>query len=100
MIELIIAKSLSKYISFFNSLIFIFFMEKYISPQQQLWKMLTDVQRDDLREILRRLKKRDQESLCYGVIAFIKFGIRRPFESKFMQLIFNTMILLLVSKDN
>lgn len=75
-------------------------MEKYISPQQQLWKMLSDIQREDLREILRRLKKRDQESLCYGVIAFIKFGIRRPFESKFMQLIFNTMILLLVSKDN
>lgn len=75
-------------------------MENYISPQQQLWKMLSDIQREDLREILRRLKKRDQESLCYGVIAFIKFGIRRPFESKFMQLIFNTMILLLVSKDN
>lgn len=75
-------------------------MGNYISPQQQLWKMLSDIQREDLREILRRLKKRDQESLCYGVIAFIKFGIRRPFESKFMQLIFNTMILLLVSKDN
>lgn len=75
-------------------------MKNYISPQQQLWKMLSDIQREDLREILRRLKKRDQESLCYGVIAFIKFGIRRPFESKFMQLIFNTMILLLVSKDN
>lgn len=72
----------------------------YSTPQQQLWKMLTDIQREDFREILRRLKKRDQESLCYGVIAFIKFGIRRPFESKFMQLIFNTMILLLVSKDN
>ena len=75
-------------------------MFEYSTPQQQLWKMLTDDQREDLREILRRLKKRDQESLCYGVIAFIKFGIRRPFESKFMQLIFNTMILLLVSKDN
>ena len=74
-------------------------MEKYISPQQQLWKMLNDIQREDFGEILRRLKKRDQESLCYGVIAFIKFGIRRPFESRFMQLIFNTMILLLVSKD-
>lgn len=75
-------------------------MKKYISPQQQLWKMLNDSQREEFREILRRLKKRDQESLCYGVIAFIKFGIRRPFESEFMQLIFNTMILLLVSKDN
>ena len=73
---------------------------EYCTPQQQLWKMLTDIQREDFREILRRLKKHDQESLCYGVIAFIKFGIRRPFESKFMQLIFNTMILLLVSKDN
>lgn len=88
--------------SFFNFIIlsfYHFFMEKYISPQQQLWKMLTDIQREELGEILRRLKKRDQEALCYGVIAFIKFGIRRPFESKFMQLIFNTMILLIVSKD-
>ncbi len=73
-------------------------MEKYISPQQQLWKMLNDIQREDFGEILRRLKKRDQESLCYGVIAFIKFGIRRPFESRFMQLIFNTMLMLLINK--
>lgn len=71
---------------------------EYSTPQQQLWKMLTDIQREDFKDILRRLRKRDQESLCYGVIAFIKFGIRRPFESKFMQQIYNTMLMLLINK--
>ncbi len=71
---------------------------EYSTPQQQLWKMLNDSQREEFREILRRLKKRDQESLCYGVIAFIKFGIRRPFESEFMQQIYNTMLMLLINK--
>ena len=40
-----------------------------ITPQQQLWALTNDRQQRVLRQVLRRLKKRDQEDLCYGMVA-------------------------------
>ena len=62
------------------------------SPQQQLWELTNESQHNIFKEVFRRLKKRDQEDLCYGMIAYIKFGFRRPFASMFMQIIFESFI--------
>lgn len=64
----------------------------YKSPQTQLWEMTTECQHDIIRQVLRRLKKRDQQDLCYGLIAYLRFKIRRTFECRFMQVLFESFI--------
>lgn len=63
-----------------------------ITPQQQLWELTNERQHYIFRQVFRRIKKRDQEDLCYGMIAYIRFKIRRPFESPFMQTLFESFI--------
>lgn len=70
-----------------------------ISPQQQLWELTDERQHYIFREVFRRIKKRDQEDLCHGMIAFIRFKIRRPFESPFLQILFESFIDLVVGKN-
>ncbi len=69
------------------------------SPQQQLWALLNEAQQQICRQVFRRLKKRDQEDLCYAMIAYIRFGIERPFESPFMHVIFVSFTEL-INKNN
>lgn len=66
--------------------------QRRITAQEQMWAMLNTAQQEALRPILRCLKKMDQECLSYGVIAYLKFGIRRPFSNPFLQ---NTYMLML-----
>ena len=63
-----------------------------LTPQQQVWELTDDATQKILREVLRRLKKRDQEDLCYALIAYLRYGIRRPFESMFMEVLFECFI--------
>lgn len=63
-----------------------------LTPQQQLWEISNESQHRIFRQVMRRLKKRDQEDLCYGMIAYIRFGVRRPFECPFMQVLFESFI--------
>lgn len=71
-----------------------------ITPQQQLWALTNDRQQRVLRQVLRRLKKRDQEDLCYGMVAFMRFGICRPYECPFMQAIYESFIELVEGQKN
>ena len=69
---------------------------KHVSPQQQVWQHLrTDGQRAILATSLRHLKRRTQENICYGILAYIRWGILRPFEDKWLKGHFDNIILYL-----
>lgn len=63
-----------------------------ISPQQQLWELLTEAQQRVVRVAFKRIKKRDQKDLCYGLIAKLRFGVDRKYADPVMQFIFETII--------
>lgn len=73
-------------------------MPKYKAPQVELWELSPKVTHLTLSEVLRHLKKRDQEDLCYALIAWIKWGIQRPFTSPLMLMLFKSLIKLLEIK--
>lgn len=69
---------------------------KHVSPQQQVWQHLrTDEQRAILAENFRHMKRRTQEDICYGILAYIRWGIVRPFEDKWIKRHFDSIILYL-----
>lgn len=69
---------------------------KRISPQQQVWQHLrTDDQRSILAESFRHLKQRTQVDICYGILAYLRWGIIRPFEDKWVKRHFDGIILYL-----
>ena len=69
---------------------------KKISPQQQVWEHLrTDEQRTILAQNLRHLKHRTQEDICYGILAFIRWGIERHFEDPCLENYNNDILLFL-----
>ena len=63
-----------------------------VTPQQQLWNLTNEPHHEIFRDVFRRIKKRDQEELCYAMIAYIRFKIRRPFESPFMEVLLQSFI--------
>lgn len=67
-------------------------MKEKITPWQQLWKLLSEEQQKIVSMVFRRLKKRDQEDICYAMVAYIRFHIKRDFICPFMQFIFLSMI--------
>lgn len=71
---------------------------KRVTPQQQLWSLTNPDQQKTIRELFRRIKKRDQEDLCYGIVAYIRFGIQREYPSEFMQTMYETLIDLTILK--
>ena len=69
---------------------------KFITPQQQVWALLqTDDQRAILAANLRHLKKLTQEDICYGIIAFLRWGIIRPFEDQWVNRHYQSLVLFL-----
>lgn len=69
---------------------------KHVTPQQQVWALLqTDDQRAILAANLRHLKKLTQEDICYGIIAFLRWGIIRPFEDQWVNRHFQSLVLFL-----
>ena len=69
-----------------------------VTPWQQLWELLSEGQQQIVRTVFRRLKKRDQEDLCYAMIAYIRHHITRDFTSPFMQVIYLSFIDLVENK--
>lgn len=63
-----------------------------ITPWQQLWELLNEEQQRIVRTVFRRMKKRDQEDLCYAMVAYIRFHITRDFPCPFMQVIYLSFI--------
>jgi len=69
---------------------------KQQSPQQQVWSLLrTDAQRNILAQNLRHLKHTTQEDYCYGMLAYLRWGIIRPFEDPWLKRNFDAIILYL-----
>lgn len=67
-----------------------------VTPQQQVWALLkTDDQKAIIAATLRHLKKRTQEDICYGIIAYLRWGINRPFTDRWLNIQFQSLILFL-----
>ena len=63
--------------------------KKKITPYAQLTKLLqTHEQVTILYETIEPLAQEYKEDFCIACIAYIKFGIRRPFENRVMQVLF------------
>jgi len=65
------------------------------SLQQQLWALTDEAQHESIREVFRHLKKSAQENLALGMIAYIKYGIRYPYENLLMSTLFESFVDLL-----
>lgn len=64
---------------------------KKITPVAQLTKLLqTRKQITVLFETLEPLTEIYREDFCIACIAYIKFGIRRPFDNRVMQVLFTS----------
>ncbi len=64
---------------------------KKITPVAQLTKLLqTREQITVLFETLEPLTEIYREDFCIACIAYIKFGIRRPFDNRVMQVLFTS----------
>ena len=69
---------------------------KYETPFSQLFKLLqTQEQKDILIESLQPLLPAYRDDLCLAIIAYIRFGIRRPYTNKFMWALFESYCYLL-----
>ena len=72
--------------------------KKKITPYEQLTKLLqTREQVTILYETIEPLAEVYKEDFCIACIAYIKFGIRRPFENRVMQVLFASYCELLDS---
>lgn len=69
---------------------------KRVTPQQQVWEILhTDDQKAILAANLRHVKKQTQEDICYGILAFVRWGIIRPFDDIWVNRLYQSLILFL-----
>lgn len=71
-----------------------------ISPQAQLWGLTNRKQHFILRAAFKRLKNRDQQDLCYALIANLRFGVNRKFEDYVMQYFYNGILEALKEVNN
>ena len=63
------------------------------TPQQQLWEFLkTKEQKVFIAERLRSLKQQVQEDICYGLIAYFLYSMRRQFCDRWVQQHFNGLV--------
>lgn len=70
--------------------------KKKISPQTQLQKLLQSREQVlILQETLEVLNNQSQEAFCIAAIAYIKFGIRRPFTNCVLGVLFTSFCDLL-----
>ena len=64
--------------------------KKRLSPFSQLENMLqTQEQKDTLLEIIEPFKDVYRDDFCLASLAYIRFGIRRFFQNKAIQALFN-----------
>ena len=72
---------------------------KRVTPQQQVWKHLrTDDQRSFFAKQLRHLKPRTQEDLCYGILAYIRWGVTRPYDDRFVNTIYQSLVIYIMAE--
>lgn len=65
--------------------------KKKTTPKAQLIKLLqTREQIHVLHETLEVLNDQCQEDFCIAAIAYIKFGVRRPFDNNVLRVLFTS----------
>ena len=63
------------------------------TPQQELWEYLkTKEQMVFFAESLRSLKLQVQEDICYGLIAYLQYGMKRQFSDRWVQQHFDGLV--------
>ena len=63
------------------------------TPQQELWEYLkTKEQKVLIAENLRSLKLQVQEDICYGLIAYLQYGMKRQFSDRWVQRHFDGLV--------
>lgn len=63
------------------------------TPQQELWEYLkTKEQMILIAESLRSLKLQVQEDICYGLIAYLQYGMKRQFSDRWVQRHFDGLV--------
>ena len=63
------------------------------TPQQELWEYLkTKEQKVLIAENLRSLKLQVQEDICYGLIAYLQYGMKRQFSDRWVQQHFDGLV--------
>ena len=73
-------------------------MEKFIrkTPQQQVWEFLrTEDQRAVVAANLRHVKYRTQYDLCIALVAYLRWGIIRPFDDTWVNRNYQALVLYL-----
>lgn len=64
-----------------------------VTPQQQLWKALSQREQNVVRPVLAVLRPNYQEDLCYALLAYINYGMCEPtFLNPFLRATFSTLI--------
>lgn len=64
---------------------------KRISPQKQLWRLLNERQQRKFKKSFSILRIQCQEDLCYGLIAYIKYGIEPTYPNPLQSAIFDLL---------
>lgn len=66
---------------------------KFITPLDQcLSELQTEAQKHLLMQNLEPLNEQSREDLCLAIVAYIRFGIKRPFGNPLMHVIFTSYI--------
>lgn len=67
-------------------------MKKRKTPFQQLMPLLTASQKSVITQALVHLKVDDAEDLCLSLVAYIRFGLRRKYDSMFIDVLYQSFI--------
>lgn len=69
---------------------------KHVSPlDQALGCLKQDTHKHILVQNLEPLNTQSREDLCLAIVAYVRFGMKRPFANPLMQVIFQSFIELL-----
>lgn len=72
---------------------------KRVTVREQLRMLIKNSHYVVISDVLNQLSTEAEEDLCYGLIAALKWGIYRPFQSVFMQTVFDSCIWLINDGD-
>lgn len=72
---------------------------KRVTVREQLRMLIKSSHYVVISDVLNQLSTEAEEDLCYGLIAALKWGIYRPFQSIFMQTVFDSCIWLINDGD-
>lgn len=69
-----------------------------ITPFQQVWNATSNREHQLIKPILDPLDLQKKEDICLALMAWLKFGIRRPFADEMLSAILTEIIDLLINE--